>query len=232
MSERMERDSIPLQKARARARGMSYGQYVAARYYPVVIVEPVAGGEHIVHRAAVPEVLPGRREPVQRNGGADRSGGAEDPAQKEGTGRKCAVCGVELEEGKRTYCGEVCKKKAASQRYNQRKKAGQIKLPPKLVLEPRECAVCGQRFEPVTRHQKYCGQACSLRALREGNRLRWVAEKELKPKKRCIACGAELSGRQIKYCAGCSIREKNRQNRERNRKEAAITAFENQEDGA
>ena len=218
MSERMERGSIPLQKARARARGMSYGQYVAAAYYPVVIVEPVAGGELIVHRAAVPEVLPGRREPGRRKVGADRSGGAADPAQKEGTGRKCAVCGGSLEEGQRTYCGEVCKKKAASQRYYQRKKAGKIKLPPRVVYERRVCAVCAQEFEPVQKHQRYCCKACSQRALHEGNRQRWEKEKLQQPKKHCIACGAELVGRQIKYCAGCSIKEKNRQNRERNRK--------------
>ena len=192
---------------------------MAARYYPVVIVEPVAGGEPIVHRAAVPEVLPGRREPGRRNGGADRSGGAEGPAQKKRTGRKCAVCGGELEEGQRLYCGEACRKKAAHQRYRQRKKAGQIKLPPRVVYERRVCAVCGRDFEPVNRHQKYCCKECGMRALHEGNRKRWENEKLQQPKKHCIACGAELSGRQIKYCAGCAIAERNRKNRERKRKE-------------
>lgn len=217
MSESMERDSIPLQKARAAARGMSYGQYVAARYYPVVIVEPVAGGEPIVHRAAVPEVLPGRREPGRRNGGADRSGGAEEPEQKKRTGRKCAVCGGEMDPGKKLYCSEECKKKASSKRYYQRKKDGLVKLPPRMPVVEKECAVCGRKFRTAMRHQKYCGSECSDRATKNGNRLRWMAEKEQMPKRQCIACGAELSGRQIKYCAGCSIKEKNRQNRERNR---------------
>ena len=53
----MERGSIGPVNAEARARGMSYGQYVGAVYYPVVIVEVLPDGGEIQRTAAVPEAV-------------------------------------------------------------------------------------------------------------------------------------------------------------------------------
>lgn len=222
----MARGSIGAMALEGLKRGMSYGQYVAARYYPVRICQVQADGSTILRSAAMPEVLPGWEETVARRrsrcvDGKVRRSRAKKPkpekAEQAATGRKCAVCGAELGSGQRLYCGEVCKKKASSQRYYQRKKAGLVKLPPRVERVTRECGVCGRSFETAMPHQKYCGAECSERARYVGNKLRWLAELEQRPKKHCIACGVELVGRQIKYCTVCADRERARQNRERNR---------------
>ena len=223
----MARDSIGEMALEGLKRGMSYGQYVAARYYPVRIHQVQADGSTILRSAAVPEVLPGWEETVARRrsrcvDGKGRRRRAKKPepqqAEKAATGRKCAVCGAELGSGQRLYCGEVCKKKASSQRYYQRKKAGLVKLPPRVERVTRECGVCGKSFETAMPMQKYCGAECSKRAQYAGNKLRWLAELEQRPKKHRIACGVELEGRAQKYCPTCAKAERARYQRERNRK--------------
>ena len=63
----MARDSIGAMALEGLKRGMSYGQYVAARYYPVRICQVQADGNTILRSAAVPEVLPDWEETVARH---------------------------------------------------------------------------------------------------------------------------------------------------------------------
>lgn len=218
MSGMMPRDSVAMMELEGRKRGMSYGQYVAAAYYPVIIVEPVEGGENI-RRAKLPPVMPEweEAERLMRSWDADGKGRKASGSKKAPAVdrmRTCAECGQEFEGTSHNskYCGEECRRRATSRQYRERKRGGLVRQQ-KAQRKVRECGMCGRAFETANPLQKYCGAECSAQATRIGNRLRWLAEFEQRPKKHCMVCGRELQVRQIKYCADCAIVERKRQQR-------------------
>ena len=223
----MERGSIPLVNGQARARGLSYGQYVAAAYYPVVIVEVLADGSKIRRTAAVPEAA----EPVATVAAAQEV--RKKPVSKK-EGRKCVICGGELGPYQRKYCGDDCSRKAAKERYDSAERKPYVSTAKR---EDRACAVCGKLMVQVVGQKKYCSAECNrlgVQALRKDHRER---NKEVK-ERYCQICGIRIRGNRWKYCDNCGgaassavKKAYNREYKRRKAKEAAIAAFENQEDG-
>ena len=148
---RMERGSIPLVNAQGRARGMSYGQYVGAVYYPVVIVEVLPDGGEIQRTAAVPEAA----RPVATVAAAQEV--RKKPVSKK-EGRKCVICGGELGPYQRKYCSDDCSRQAAKERYDSAERKPYVSAAKR---EDRPCAVCGKLMVQVTGQKKYCSAKCS-----------------------------------------------------------------------
>lgn len=223
----MERNSIAPVNAQARARGMSYGQYVGAVYYPVVIVEVQSDGKEIRRTAAVPEAVQ-IVAPVAA---------AQEPRKKpvsKKEGRKCVICGGELGRYQRKYCSDECSRKAVKERYDSQERKPYVSTAKR---EDRPCAVCGKLMVQVMAQKKYCSAACNrlgVQALLKDYRER---NKEVK-ERYCQICGIRIGGAGWKYCDNCGgaassavKKAYNREYKRRKAKEAAIAAFENQEDG-
>lgn len=203
----MERGTICEMDLQGRIRGMSYGQYVAAKYYPVTVVEELPGGGEIVRRAALPEVLPGYEETAARIRSADAPARPKKPKRE----RLCAVCGSSLPEGKKKYCSEECKEEAAEDRKRRRRAAG---IPAERVDKP--CTVCGRIMRQVLKAHVYCSPEC--RRLGNNRRQReWNARNASAPKapRHCRICGTAIEGGGYKYCPDCAAAENARRNRER-----------------
>ena len=225
----MERGSIAPVNAEARARGMSYGQYVGAAYYPVVIVEELPDGKEIRRTAAVPEAV--TMEPVEAVQVAPEV--RKKPVSKK-EGRKCVICGGELGRYQRKYCSDECSRKAVKARYDAGERRPYVSTAKR---EDRACAVCGKLMVQVVAQKKYCSAACNrlgVQALQKDHRER---NKEVK-ERYCQICGIQIRGNRWKYCDNCGgaassavKKAYNREYKRRKAKEAAIAAFENQEDG-
>lgn len=208
----MVRDSISELALEGAKRGMSYGQYVAARYYPVTVAERLPDGAVILRTAALPPMVPGWEKARERM----RRRGVDGPVKnnrpkKEKAPRLCVVCGEPLGRYQRKYCGDGCRVKgvaAQGRRANGYKKAPRVDRP---------CAVCGKLMRGVLKQQKYCGPMC--RSIGSGNLQRaWhTAHPEEKKERYCQVCGIRIEGSAYKYCPNCVVAERARQNRERNR---------------
>ena len=213
--------------AQARARGMSYGQYVAACYYPVVIVEVLPDGGEIQRTAAVPEAV----APVEAVQVAQKV--RKKPVVKK-AGRKCVICGGELGPYQRKYCSDDCSRKAVKERYDSKERKPYVSTAKRA---DRACAVCGKLMVQVVAQKKYCSAECNrlgVQALQKDHRER---NKEVK-ERYCLICGIRIRGNRWKYCDNCGgaassavKKAYQREYRQRKAKEAAIAAFENQEDG-
>lgn len=230
----MERGNIARVEAEARARRMSYGQYVGARYYPVVIVEVLPDGGEIQQTAAVPEAVDGAAVTVAP---AARKAGPEKKPVSKKAGRKCVVCGGELSQYQRKYCSEECDRVAAKERYASKARKAYVSTAKR---EDRPCAVCGKLMVQVVGNKKYCSAECDrlgTRALQREYRERTAPKQE----RFCQICGIRIEGERRKYCGNCAgavkyekpdgyWKEYNFKRGEKAR-EAAFAAFENQEDG-
>lgn len=223
----MERGSIAPVNAQARARGMSYGEYVAAVYYPVVIVEVLPDGGEIQRTAAVPEAA----VPVEAVQVAQEP--RKKPVAKK-EGRKCVICGGELGPYQRKYCSDECSRKAVKERYDSKERKPYVSTAKR---EDRACAVCGKLMVQVVGNKKYCSAECNRVGTRDLQKAYRAAYD--KPKERyCQICGIRIEGTRWKYCTNCAgagsedhKRAYQKEYRRRKAREAAIAAFENQEDG-
>ena len=203
--EKMERGTISEMALEGRKRGMSYGQYVAARYYPVTVEEKLPDGAVILRTAALPPVVPGwekARERMRRRSvdGPVRS----NRPKKEKSGRKCVVCGEILGPYQRKYCGDGCRVKLMEAQGRNDKGYK------KALREDKPCAVCGKLMREVLPSQKYCGGKCrdigNYRKQRE-----WAAaHPEEKKERYCRVCGIRIEGSGYKYCPNCAVVERNR----------------------
>lgn len=226
----MERGSIAPVNAEGRARGMSYGEYVAAVYYPVVIVEVQADGKEIRRTAAVPEAVAGAAVTVAQE--VRKAGPEKKPVNKK-AGRKCVICGGELSRYQRKYCSDECGQVAAKERYDSKERKLYISTAKR---EDRACAVCGKLMVQVAGNKKYCSAECNRVGTRDLQKAYRAANEE--PKERyCQICGIRIEGTRWKYCDNCAGAESERRMREYQRnykrkkaKEAAFAAWENQED--
>lgn len=223
----MERGSIAPVNAEARARGMSYGQYVGAVYYPVVIVEVQADGKENRRTAAVPEAV----APAEAVQVAQKV--RKKPVVKK-AGRKCVICGRELGPYQRKYCSDDCSRKAVKERYDSKERKPYVSTAKR---EDRPCAVCGKLMVQVVAQKKYCSAACNRLGVRALNKAYWEQNREVK-ERYCQICGIRIRGNRWKYCDNCGgaassavKKAYNREYKRRKAKEAAIAAFENQEDG-
>lgn len=203
----MERGGIARENAQARARGLSYGQWVGAAYYPVTILQVLPDGGKILRTAAVPEpVVP--MVPVEAPKKKAKKPVSVKPE------RKCVICGRVLGRYQRKYCSDECDRKAAKERYATQERKPYVST---AVREDRPCAVCGKLMLRVTRQQRYCSEACSA----EGNRQRQRDYRQAnaqEPKVRiCRVCGTQIEGKGTKYCTNCAASENARRQRERNR---------------
>lgn len=224
----MERGSIAQVNAEARARGMNYGQYVGAAYYPVVIVEVLPDGKEIRRTAAVPEPLtPGEAVQVVQEPPPRRK-----PVAKK-AGRKCVICGGELGPYQRKYCGDECSMKAVQERYDSKGRKSYVSTARR---EDRPCAVCGKLMVQVVGNKKYCSTECNRLGVRARNKAYWEQNKEVK-ERYCQICGIRLGKFQRKYCencAGAAADEQRRGYRQNHKRKQAGTAtdaaWENQED--
>lgn len=222
----MERGSIAPVNAQARSRGMSYGQYVGAVYYPVVIVEVLPDGGEIQRTAAVPEAV----QPVATVT-APQEVRKKPVAKKEG--RKCVICGGELGRYQRKYCGDDCSEKAVKAQYAAKERKPYVSTAKR---EDRACAVCGKLMVQVVAQKKYCSAGCNRLGVQALNKAYWERNREVK-ERHCQICGIRIGGTRWKYCDNCAgagsedhKRAYQREYRRRKTKEAAIAAFENQED--
>lgn len=209
----MERGSIAEENAQARARGLSYGQWVGAVYYPVTILQVLPDGGRIIRTAAVPEpVMPVvlAEEPKEK---------AKKPVSVKPE-RKCIICGRVLGQYQRKYCSDECDRKAAKERYAAQKHKPYVST---AIREDKPCAVCGKMMLQVTRQQRYCSPECHAEGKRRLQRdYRQASAQE--PKARfCRVCGTQIEGRGIKYCTRCAASENARRQRERNRARRRIT---------
>lgn len=201
---RMERDSIPRINAQARARGMSYGQYVGAVYYPVVIVEELPDGGRIERSAAVPEIVRAV-EPMAQ---------IEKPAKKPVSvkpGRKCVICGNELGRFQRKYCSDDCSRKAAKVQYDAKGRKPYVST---AIREDRPCAMCGKMMIQVTQQKRYCSAACNAARSVELNRAFRERHRSTPKLRICQVCGRGIDGTGIKYCSACAAEERRRRWRE------------------
>lgn len=230
----MERGSIAQVNSEARARGLSYGQYVAAVYYPVVIVEVLPDGGEIQRTAAAPEAVTVEPVAVRPD---ERKGQQKKPVSKK-EGRKCVICGGLLSQYQRKYCSDECDRVAAKERYDSKARKAYVSTAKR---EDRPCAVCGKLMVQVLGGKKYCSEECKRLGTRAVQRAYRAAHEE--PKERyCQNCGIRIEGAKRKYCGNCAgavkyekpegyWKEYNVKRGEKAR-EAAIAAFENQEDEA
>ena len=223
----MERGSIAPVNAEARSRGMSYGQYVSAVYYPVAIVEVQADGKEIRRTAAVPEAV----APVEAVAAPQEV--RKKPVSKK-EGRKCVICGGELGRYQRKYCSDDCSRKAVKERYDSKERKTYVSTAKR---EDRPCAVCGKLMVQVTGQKKYCSAECNRLGVQTLNKAYREQNKEVK-ERYCQICGIRIGGTRWKYCDNCAgagseghKRTYQREYRRRKAKEAAIAAFENQGDG-
>ena len=204
---KMERGSIATENAQARARDMSYGQWVGAKYYPVTILQVLPDGAMNLRTAAVPEpVMP--MVPVE-----EPKKKAKKPANRKPE-RKCVVCGGVLGQYQRKYCSDECDRKAQKERYAAKERKPYVST---AAREDRPCAVCGNMMLKALRQQRYCSPACKA----EGTRQIQLAYKQANgqgPKVRiCRVCGIRIEGKGIKYCTKCAAAENARRSRERKR---------------
>lgn len=193
----MERGSIAPVNAEARARGMSYGQYVGAAYYPVVIVEVLPDGSEIRRTAAVPEAVDGAAVTVAP---AVRKAGPEKKPVSKKAGRKCVICGGELSQYQRKYCSDECDRVAAKERYASKAQKAYVSTAKR---EDRPCAVCGKLMVQVLGNKKYCSDECNrlgTRALQREYRERTAPKQE----RYCQICGIRIEGAERKYCRNCA----------------------------
>ena len=206
MSE-MERGTISEMDLEGQKRGMSYGQYVAARYYPVTILEKLPDGAVILRTAALPPIVPGwekARERMRRRVG-DGACRSSKPQKKAKPGRLCVVCGKPLGPYQRKYCGDGCRVKGLEDKG--RNENGY--KPAKRVDRP--CAVCGKLMRGVLEQQKYCGPQCRMLGNYRKQR-EWAAANPPEKKERyCQVCGIRIpDGGGYKYCPNCVVVERNR----------------------
>ena len=196
--EEMERGTISEMGLEGKKRGMSYGQYVAARYYPVMIVEKLPDGGQLVRRAALPPVVRGWEEAIDRHRRRSVDGPVRsNRPKKEKPGRKCVVCGEPLGQYQRKYCGDGCRVKklqAEGRGSKGYKKAPRVDRP---------CAVCGKLMRGVLEQTRYCGPQCRMignyRRQRE-----WQAAHPVEPEVRyCRVCGIRIEDNGYKYCPNC-----------------------------
>lgn len=196
--EEMERGTISALALEGQQRRMSYGQYVAARFYPVTVVEELPDGGEIVRRAALPPIVPGweqARERMRRRSvdGPVRS----NQPKKEKPGRKCVVCGEALGRYQRKYCGTGCQAKSMAAQGRSAKGYR------KVTRVDKSCEVCGQLMQGVLPTQKYCCRRCreigNYRKQRE-----WLAAHPVEPEARyCRVCGIRIEDNGSKYCPNC-----------------------------
>ena len=196
--EEMERGSISEMALEGKKRGLSYGQYVAARYYPVMIVEKLPDGGQLVRRAALPPVVPGWEEAIDRHRRRSVDGPVRsNRPKKEKPGRKCVVCGEPLGQYPRKYCGDRCrvqKLQAEGRGSKGYKKAPRVDRP---------CDVCGKLMRGVLKQTRYCGPQC--RIIGNNRRQReWQAAHPVEPEVRyCRVCGIRIEDNGYKYCPNC-----------------------------
>ncbi len=209
----MERGTISEQAVQGRMRGMSYGQYVAARFYPVTVERPLPDGGVIRREQALPPLLPGAEELAAAccNRG---TAGSERAAKrkKEVVRRYCVVCGGLLRGNYRKYCSEECREAAKKERA----------VPPvsraTAVREDKPCAVCGAVMYGAVRGKRYCGPECRKVGTARLQREYREAHPEPRKPRFCRICGVRIEGSGLKYCSGCTKAETARRNRERFKK--------------
>lgn len=210
MSE-MERGTISEMALEGQKRGMSYGQYVAARFYPVTVVQVLPDGGEIVRSAALPPIVPGwekARERMRRRVG-DGVCRSSKPQKKPKAGRKCVVCGESLGPYQRKYCADGCRiKHMEAQGRNDKgyKKTQRVDKP---------CAICGKLMRGVLPTQKYCGPQCRLLGNHRKQR-EWAAANPPEKKERyCQVCGIRIEDGGYKYCPNCYVAVRNRDRHKR-----------------
>lgn len=78
----------------------------------------------------------------------------------------------------------------------------------------KNCAICGQPFEPHTT-QKYCSPECKQEAANRRARESTKATKKKRSKPRCVVCGKEISWAVKKTAKYCSTECKSKANKKR-----------------
>ena len=203
----MERGTISELALEGQKRGMSYGQYVAARFYPVTVVQVLPDGGEIVRSAALPPIVPGWEKARERM----RRRGVDGPIRTNKPKKEkplCVVCGKELGPYQRKYCSEECREEAK----RERPAPASVYLP--VMREDKPCAICGRMMHQATRNQRYCSEECQRLGTAKKSR-EWAAAHRQEPEKRyCQLCGGALEGRQRKYCPSCAKAERARRHRE------------------
>lgn len=194
----MVRDSISELDLEGQKRGMSYGQYVAARFYPVTVVEELPDGGKIVRSAALPPVVPGWEEEFDRRRRRSVDGPVKTNRPRKGKpARLCVVCGGELGPNQRRYCSDDC-------RVQKMMAEGRSEKGYMLVTRvDKTCIVCGKPMQGVLGLQKYCSPKCrnqnkyrAMRGWREAN----PTERE---PRYCQVCGIRIEDGGHKYCRNC-----------------------------
>ena len=209
----MERNSIAEANAAARSRGMSYGQYVGAAYYPVTILQVMPDGSRILRTAPVPEPVMAERplgvDPVER----PRKEKKPAKPKKE---RQCVVCGKVLGRYQRKYCSDGCEDQVKKARYKAAPRGPYVST---AVREDRPCAICGRVMAQVTQGKKYCCPDCKAEA---GRRQQREYQKKNAVARYCTVCGDEIQGLGRIYCSKCTRAGYLRQARERERKRRMV----------
>ena len=220
MEERMERGSADAVALEATARNTTYGQWVAARYYPVVIVQELPDGSRVERRAALPEVVDGWEEKIQRHRRRSVDGPCRSnrpPAPPKAAVRRCAACGRGLGRYQRKYCSEECRAD-----WIKKEKGVDLKGVRISVRVDKPCAVCGRMIEKATASQKYCSGECRRIGLKKTQQEWHQAHPPAPRPPRFCGCGAEITTGGWKYCAECARKVKSarwaRQNEQRRRK--------------
>jgi predicted nucleic acid-binding Zn ribbon protein len=125
-------------------------------------------------------------------------------------GRACPVCGNSIPlrthggGNPKLFCSEACRKKQASARRYQRKKAGiTLATTPKKPPAPvRHCAECAA--ELLSTQPRFCSKECWQASHNKARQARTAARLEAYNASRCcITCGGSMLGRErkAKYCS-------------------------------
>lgn len=130
--------------------------------------------------------------------------------------RQCLVCGESLAGKQKTakFCSDEHRLEWHKSKRNENKEE---------VVKNKVCKFCSGEFVVKGNSRRvYCSDQCSTKA----NRLKkkeWCERKKNNPKKECLYCSKDITGKTESYCSkGCFDEARKKQKREKYRKENGL----------
>ena len=130
--------------------------------------------------------------------------------------RQCLVCGVSLAGKQKTakFCSDEHRLEWHKSKGNENKEE---------VVKNKVCKFCSGEFVVKGNSRRvYCSDQCSTKAQRLKTK-EWRERKKNNPKKECLYCSKDITGKTESYCSkDCSDEARKKQKREKYRKENGL----------
>ena len=130
--------------------------------------------------------------------------------------RQCLLCGRSLAGKQKTakFCSDEHRLEWHKSKRNENKEE---------VVKNKTCKFCSGEFVVKGNSKRvYCSDQCSTKAQRLKIK-EWRERKKNNPKKECLYCSKDITGKTESYCSkGCFDEARKKQNRERFRKENGL----------